>query len=86
MRFNTFHNNTYFGPNTKTYQHGIVYSYGQKLICADESYGKPYKTYFGEDAIDTFFSISLKSKCCSEVIETEFNEPLVMTKNDHEDL
>ena len=26
-----------------------------------------------------------ESTCCSEVIETEFNKPLVMTDKDHED-
>ena len=24
------------------------------VICADDRYSKPYKTYFGEDAIDKF--------------------------------
>ena len=26
-----------------------------------------------------------ESTCCSKVIETEFNKPLVMTDKDHED-
>ena len=47
--------NTDFGLNTKKYQDHIVCSYCYKLIWADEKYIKPYKTDFGEDAIDIFF-------------------------------
>ena len=47
--------NTDFGLNTKKYQDRIVCSYCYKLIWADEKYIKPYKTDFGEDAIDMFF-------------------------------
>ena len=44
-----------FDPSTKKYQDHIVCSYRYKLVCVDEQYSKPYKTYFVEDAIDTFF-------------------------------
>ena len=46
--------NIAFGPNTKKYQDHIVCSYGCKLICLDERYIKPYKTYSADDAIDRF--------------------------------
>ena len=78
--------NVDFGPDTKKYQNHIVCSYGYKLICVDERYSKPYKTYLSEDAIDKFLNDMIKeSENCSKVIETEFNKPLVMTKKDHED-
>ena len=34
----------------------IVCSYCYKKICVDEVYSKPYKTYFGKDAIDKFLN------------------------------
>lgn len=42
-------------PNTKKYQVHIVCSCGYNLVCVYELYSKPYKAYFGEDAIKTFF-------------------------------
>ena len=42
-----------FGRNTKI-KYCIVCSYEYKLICIDDRYSKPYKTYFGEDAIIIF--------------------------------
>ena len=51
-------------------------------LWVDERYGKPYKSYFSEDAIDKPFDMIKES---SKVIETEFNKPIVMTKNDHKD-
>ena len=49
--------NINFGPNTKKHQNHIVCSYGYKLLSVDERYSKPYKTYFGKDAIDKFLMI-----------------------------
>ena len=55
-------------------------------VCVDERYSKPNKTYFGEDAIDTFFNDRInESEYYCRVIETEFNKPLDMTKKDNED-
>ena len=74
-----------FGPNTKKYQDHIACSYGYRLISADDRYGKPYKTCFGEDAIDKFLNYMIKeSEYSSEVTETEFNKPLAMPEKDHE--
>ena len=42
------------GWNTKKYQDHAVWCYSYKLICVDDQYSKPYKTYFGEDAVDRF--------------------------------
>ena len=57
-----------FGPNSKKYQDHIVCSYSYKLICADDQYSKPDKTYFGEDAIDKFLNDMMKeSEYCSKV-------------------
>ena len=70
-----------FGPKTKKYQDHIVCSYGYKLICVDERYNKPYKTYFGEDAFDKFINYMIKArKYCSKIIETELNDPQLWLK------
>ena len=51
------------------YQDHNVSTHCYKLICVDEQYSKPYKTFFGEDAIDNFFNDMIKeSKYCSKVI------------------
>ena len=51
-----------------------------------ELYSKPYKTYFGEDAIDKFLNDWMKeSEYYSKVIETEFKKPFVMAEICHED-
>ena len=50
-------------------------------MCVDNRYSKPYKTYFGEDAIDIFSNAMIKeSEYCSKVIETKFHKPLIMTE------
>ena len=73
-------------PNNKKNQDHIVCIYGYKLICVDDQYSKPYKIYFGENAIDKFLIDVIKeSEYCSKVIETEVNKPPFMTEKDHED-
>ena len=29
----------------------VAYSYGSKLICIDDKFSKPFKSYLGEDAV-----------------------------------
>ena len=66
-----------FGSNTKRHLGHTVCSHGYKLICVDERYSKPCKTYFVDDAIDTFLNDIMK--------ESEFcSKPLVVFKKDHE--
>ena len=43
------------------------------------------QTYFAEDAIDKCFNDMIKENIALKNL-TEFNEPLVMTKKDHDDL
>ena len=45
-----------------------------------------FKLYVVEDAVCNFINNTVReSKCCSEVMKKQFNENLVITKNDHED-
>ena len=34
----------------------VAYSYGSKLICIDDKFSKPFKSYLGEDAVCNFVS------------------------------
>ena len=73
-------------PNNKKYQDHIVCIYGYKLICVDDQYSKPYKIYFGENAIHKFLIDVIKeSEYCSKVIETEVNKPPFIIEKDNED-
>ena len=53
-------NNINFVPNTKKYQRDQVWCYGCKLLCVDERYSKPQKTYFAEDLIVKFLNDMVK--------------------------
>ena len=56
------------------------------MVCVDERFSKPYKTYFGEDVIDKFLNDLIREReYCFKVIETEFNKLLVITKKDSRD-
>ena len=63
----------------------IACSYGYKLVCLEDKFSKPFKTYFGEGAVYNFINSMIEdSKCCSEMIK-KVNKELVMTKEDNED-
>ena len=68
------------------YQNHVVCSYGCKLICVDDKFSKPFKSYLGKDAVYNFISSLIEeSKYCSDVMKKHFNKELVMTKEDSED-
>ena len=55
-------------------------------MCVDDWYSKPYKNYFDEDAIDRFWNYMIKeNESYSNVIETKFNKPLIMSEKDQEE-
>ena len=57
-------------------------SYGYELVCVDNKFSKPFKSYYGEDAVWNFINSMIEeSKCCSEMMKKPFNKELVMTKN-----
>ena len=61
-------------------------SYGYKLVCADDKFSKPFKSYLGKDAVYNFInSMVEESRYCSEVIKKRFNKELGMTKKNYED-
>ena len=66
---------------TNKYQKHIACSYGYKLVCVDDTFRKPVKSYLGKDAVYNFInSMTEESKYCSEVMKKHFNKELVMTK------
>ena len=72
----------------KKCQDHIVCSYGYKLTCVYDRYGKPYKTYFGENAIEKLLNNMIKEKeYWFKVIETELNthDWILLAEKDHED-
>ena len=75
-------------PYTNKYQKHVACSYGYKLVCVDDKYSKPFKSYLGEDAvysvssifyfissiIDFISSIIEEIKCCCDVIRNHSNK------------
>ena len=64
----------------------VACSYGYKLVCVDDKFSKPFKSYLGKDAVYNFISsIIEESKYCSDVMKKHFNKKLVMTKKGNKD-
>ena len=65
------------------HQKHITSSYGYKLVCVDDKFSKPFKTYLGKDAVYHFINSMIEeSKYCSDVMKKHFNNEVVMTKED----
>ena len=71
---------------TKKYQKHIACSYGYKLVCVDDKFSKPFKTYLNEDAVYNLINSMIEeSKHSSEMIKKHFHKELAMIKEDNED-
>ena len=42
---------------TNKHQKHIACNYGYKLVCVDDKFSKPFKTYLGEDAVYNFIIV-----------------------------
>ena len=52
---------------TEKYQKHVACSYVYKLVCADDKFSKPFKSYLGKDAVYNFISsIIEESEFCSD--------------------
>ena len=82
-------NNGKQNPNesyTNKYQKHVVCSYGYKLVCVDDKFSKPFKSYLSKDAAYNFINSMIEEyKNCSDVMKKYFNKELVMTKEDNKD-
>ena len=59
------------------YQKHIPSSYGYKLVCVDDKFSLPFKTYLGEDAVYNVINSMVKErKYCSDMIKTIFTKNL----------
>ena len=62
---------------TKKYQKHVACSYSYKLVCVDDKFSKPSKSYLGEDVVYNFISSMIQeSKYCSDVTKKHFNKNL----------
>ena len=53
------------------------------VICVDDTFSKPFKSYLGKDAVCNFNNSRIEeSKYCSDVIKKHFSNEFVMTKRD----
>ena len=75
------------GSYTNKYEKQIACGYGYKLVCVDDRFSKPFKTYLGKDAVYNFINNMIEeSKYCSELMKKHFNKELVVTKEDNENI
>ena len=71
---------------TNKHQKHVAYSFGYKLVCIDDKFSKPFKTYLGKDAVYNFINSMIKErKSSSDVMKKNFDKEVVMTKEDNED-
>ena len=65
---------------TNKYQKYVACSYGYKLVCVDDKFSKPFKSYSGEDAVHNFINSMIEeSKYCTDIMRKHFNKELEMT-------
>ena len=60
---------------TNKYQRHIACSYSYKLVCVDDRFNKPFKSYLGEDTVYNFINSMIEeSKYWSEVMKNYFRK------------
>ena len=68
----------------KKYQKHISCSYGYRLVCVDDKFSKPFRTYLGENTVNNFINNLIEeNKYCGDVMKKHFNKDLAMTKEDN---
>ena len=68
------------------HQKHVACSYGYELVCVDNKFSQPFKSYFREDAVYNLTDSMIKeSKCFSEMMKKPFNKELEMTEKHNED-
>ena len=74
------------GGYTKLYQKHISNnSIGAKLVCVDNRFTLPTKTFTGSNSIKEFIEWSFEQKkCCNQIINKHFNKKLKMTIEDED--
>ena len=44
------------------HQNKVGCSFGYKLVCVDDQFSKPFKSYLGEDAVHRFITIMIEER------------------------
>ena len=71
---------------TNKYQKHVACSYGYKLVCVDDKFSKPFKSYLGKDAVYSFISTMIEEgKYSSDLMKKHFSKEYMLTKKDNED-
>ena len=69
-------NNGQQSPNesyTNNNQKHVACKYGCELVCADDKFSNPFKSYLGKDTIYNFISSMIKeSKYCCDMMKKTF--------------
>ena len=61
--------------NTNKFQKHVACSYGYKLVCVDDKFSKPFKSFLGEDAVYNFISSMIEeSKFCNDMMKKTFQQ------------
>ena len=56
---------------TNKYQKHITCCFGYEVVCYDDKFSKPFKPYFGENAVYNLINNMIEeNKYCSEVLKT----------------
>ena len=64
---------------TNKYQTHVACCYSYKLLCVNDKFNKPFKSYLGEDKVYNFINSMVdESKCCNDVMKKHFYRELVM--------
>ena len=74
------------GGYTKLYQKHIPISIGAKLVCIDNKFTLPTKTFTGSNSIKQFIEwVFEQKKYCNQIINKHFNKKLKMTIENEDD-
>ena len=53
------------------YQKHVACSYSCKLVCFDDKFSEPFKSYLSQDAVYNFInSMAAENKCCTDMKKT----------------
>ena len=75
-----------YGRNLQSYGRHVACSYCYRLLCTNDSFSKPFKSYLGENAVSNLSNSMVEEhkKYC-DMMKKHFNNKLVMTTKDDED-
>ena len=72
--------------HTSKYQKHVACSFIHKVVCVDDKFIKPFKSYLAENAVYSFINSMIEeSRCCSDLMKKHLNKELMMAKEDNED-